>query len=411
MVTSLAGLPVSAADSARAAASVYTASLLATGPLLAALVGAVALRRASAEGRVLLWRAVVVTLLIAFAGRWMPIRLAGWSVPSIVAAPLIALGRVRVADAGAERVVAVGTWIQWVFVTYSIGVFAALTPTILACWRMRRLLRRAVSLEHDSDWANSLAGARGAAGPRRVVRLYRSAEVGVPMTWGVLRPLIVVPSSSSALARADRGMVLRHELAHVAGGDWVFGVAARVACALFWFHPGVWWVARSLRRDAEQAADDRVIASGVARSDYAELLIIASSGVVPASGAAFALSGEGRGGLRSRLAAILDVRHDVSPLRPLARRSALAATAACALAAAPMSAVELSPTKDVLATLMRDSRWESRAYAVIGLAHRADSVAAARTAAELDPSPRVRAWARYALGLRPDAASAGTPAP
>ena len=149
-----------------------------------------------------------------------------------------------------------------------------------------------------------------------------------------------------------------------------------------------------------------ITTSGVARSDYAELLIIASSGVESSSGAAFALTGNGRGGLRSRLAAILDVRHEVSPLRPFARRSALAATAACALAAAPMSAVELSPTRDVLATLMRDSRWESRAYAVIGLAHRADSVAAARSAAELDPSPHVRAWARYALGLRPDTTSA-----
>jgi hypothetical protein len=47
--------------------------------------------------------------------------------------------------------------------------------------------------------------------------------------------------------------------------------------------------------------------------------------------------------------------------------------------------------------LMRDARWESRAYAVIGLAQRQDSVAVARSVAERDPNPRVRAWARYAL--------------
>ena len=46
---------------------------------------------------------------------------------------------------------------------------------------------------------------------------------------------------------------------------------------------------------------------------------------------------------------------------------------------------------------MRESAWQSRAYAVLGLAQRADSVAVARSAAELDPSPRVREWARYAL--------------
>jgi len=54
--------------------------------------------------------------------------------------------------------------------------------------------------------------------------------------------------------------------------------------------------------------------------------------------------------------------------------------------------------RGVLTTLMADTRWESRAYAVLGLAQRADSVAVARSVAEQDPSPTVRAWARYALG-------------
>jgi hypothetical protein len=62
-----------------------------------------------------------------------------------------------------------------------------------------------------------------------------------------------------------------------------------------------------------------------------------------------------------------------------------------------MSTVELAPTRSVLTTLMRDIRWESRAYAVAGLAQRRDSVEVARTAARFDPSPRVRAWAEYAL--------------
>ncbi len=401
MLTALADLPVSAADSARAAASVYTASLLATGPVLAAIVGAVALRRASAEGRVLVWRAAVIMLLIAFVGRLLPIRLAGWAVPSVVAAPLIALGRVRVAgatthDAGGRGSLA-ATSIQLLLVGYAIGVVVAMLPTILASWRARRLLRRARPLERDPRWAADLADARARLSVRRAVRLFRSVDVGVPMTWGVLRPVILVPAAADAWTSDQRRMALRHELAHVRGGDWGFGVAARVACALFWFHPGAWWVARSLRRDAEQAADDRVLVSGVARSDYAELLISASSFGAWPTGNALALSG--RGPLRTRLAAVLDPRHDV---RPLARRWALATTAACAISAAPLTAVDLAPTRDTLATLMRDARWESRAYAVIGLAHRPDSVAAARNAAELDPSPRVRAWARYALGLRPD---------
>jgi hypothetical protein len=170
----------------------------------------------------------------------------------------------------------------------------------------------------------------------------------------------------------------------------MFGLLARLVFALYWFHPGAWLVARALHDDCEHASDDRVIRSGVRRSDYAELLIVAADDLLPTP--AFALAG--RGGLRRRLAAVLDTARDVGPL---ARGWLGVAAVFTALVAGPMSTVQLAPTRDVLATLMRDSRWESRAYAVLGLAQRPDSVAVAVSAAERDPSPRVRAWARYAL--------------
>jgi hypothetical protein len=165
---------------------------------------------------------------------------------------------------------------------------------------------------------------------------------------------------------------------------------------LYWFHPGVWWISRQLRHDCELACDDRVIGSGVRRSDYAELLVEATDRLVhtPAMSAAGAPALAERGGLRARLSAILDVGHVT---RPLARRWVAVAALMTLAVAAPTSAVQLVPTRDVLTMLMRDARWESRAYAVIGLAQRQDSVAVARSVAERDPNPRVRAWARYAL--------------
>jgi hypothetical protein len=167
---------------------------------------------------------------------------------------------------------------------------------------------------------------------------------------------------------------------------------------LYWFHPGAWWVARRLREDCELACDDRVIQSGVRRSEYAELLVAAAdtlgrSALSPAGAGAVALAE--RGGVRARLAAVLDVEHVT---RPLANRWIVVAATTTLIVAAPTSAVRLTPTRDVLTMLVRDTQWESRAYAVLGLAQRQDSVAVARSVAERDPSPRVRAWARYALG-------------
>src|SRR5262249_2309904 len=286
------------------------------------------------------------------------------------------LGRIRVADLAPHHLAAGAGWIQIALAVYLTGVLGSLAPTVIASIRARRLLNRARAADRDRSWATDFEDSRTRLGVHREVRLLESGEVNVPMTWGLLRPVILLPASAGGWSRDERRMVFRHELAHVRGGDWAFGLAARFACALYWFHPGAWWIARSLRRDAERAADDRVISSGVARSDYAELLIAASAAGAPSVETALALSG--RGPLRARLTSILDARHDV---RPLARRWVLATTAACAISSVPLGAVEVAPTRDMLASLMRDSRWESRAYAVIGLAHHPDTVAFARSAA------------------------------
>jgi beta-lactamase regulating signal transducer with metallopeptidase domain len=270
-----------------------------------------------------------------------------------------------------------------------------IAPTVIASMRARRSLGDA-RLATGDGWSSMLSDVCAQLGIRRDVRVFLAAHVSVPMTWGAWRPVVALPAAAEHWDDGRRRMVLMHELAHVRSADWLSNLVARIVCALFWFHPGVWLLARALRQDCELACDDRVIASGVRRSDYAELLVHAAAFISPDEprrGVALALSR--RGGLRARLAAVLDVRHDV---RPLARGWAAAAAVMTLSAAMPMSVVQLAPTRGVLTTLMLDTQWESRAYAVLGLAQRADSVAVARNAAEADPNPSVRAWARYALG-------------
>ena len=389
------------ADSARAVATVYTVSLLATVPLVIVAVLAFMLRRSSAEGRSLAWRSAVVALLVVFIGRQLPLHWMAWVVPSALAAPLVALGRVQVTGASGvtlQNAHASGTFVDALLVVYMIGVALVLVPTVVATLLVSLRLRRAM-LVRGERWDDALDGARRTTGVSRSVRLYIDRRVSVPMTWGAIRPVVVLPSTATSWSAEQLRIVLLHELGHVRANDWAFNLAARVACAVYWFHPGVWWAARSLRDDCEIACDDSVIAAGVRRSDYAELLVDAASAIhhgCVVRSPAMALT-RARG-LRARLAAVLDVRHDVRPLR---RGWVTVAALGTLGVAGPVSAVQLAPSREVLTTLMRDSRWESRAYAVLGLAQRPDSVAVARSAAELDPNPHVRAWARYALGERP----------
>jgi beta-lactamase regulating signal transducer with metallopeptidase domain len=390
MMTGAAGIPfVAAADSARAVATVYTASLLAFVPIGLAAIGALWLRRAGADARVLVWRSAIVSLLLMFIGRQLPLHWVAWVVPSTLAAPLVALGRVQVTSA-TDAAASGRSLVSMLFIAYIAGALFVLIRTLLSSIRVRALARSASTL--GGTWQTALDEARLALGVNRTVRLVASPEANVPMTWGWLRPVIVIPSRALDWNESQRRMVLAHELSHVASADWAFAIAGRALCALFWFHPAAWWLAARLREDAELACDARVIASGVKRSDYAELLVGAADRFLSLE-PALALS-QPRG-LRGRLAAVLDVK---SVVRPIARGWIVAAMCATVAVAGPMSGVQLAPTREVLTTLMADARWETRAWAVLGLASRPDSVAVARSAAELDPNPRVRAWARYALG-------------
>jgi bla regulator protein BlaR1 len=393
-------------------ATIYTAALLATVPVVVAGVAAFFLRGAGAEARSLVWRAAIGALLVVFIGRQPPLPWVGLVVPATLAAPLVALGRARmmlsgvsVGGTGGSTEIATGvpaavTAVRALMVIYAAGVLVVLLPTVVFSTRARRRIGRSAEVT-DAGWLRILENTRAALGVARPVRLYVDERAAVPMTWGIIRPIVVLPLAALEWSESQRGIVLLHELVHVRAGDWAFTIAARVVCALYWFHPGAWWIARNLRDDCELSCDDRVIAAGVRRSDYAELLVTAAEGL--RGGAPVeALALSERGGLRARLTAVLDVSHRARPLR---RGWAVVAVATTAALVCPASAVQLAPTRDVLTTLMRDTRWESRAYAVMGLAQRADSIAEARSAAEGDPSPRVRAWARYALGetlTRPD---------
>lgn len=387
---------------ARAIAGIYSVALLATLVVAVIAVLAFASRRASGAVRTLVWRSAVVALLVVFAGRQLPTQWIAWVVPSMLAGPLVALGRVQVtATSDSSHLAGVdgppastnaSVALVLLLLVYAIGVAVVMGPTLHASIVARRRFRTARNV--SADWSAIVDDVARTLGLRRAVRVVVADDAVVAMTWGFVRPVVVLPSAVESWSVEERRMVLLHELAHVRAGDWLFGMASRLAAALLWFHPGAWWIARELRESCELACDERVIAAGARRSDYAELLVRAAD-LLPGAQRGVALALARKRGLRARLFAVLDRDR---AFRPMARGSATAALALTVALAGPMSVAHLAPTRGVLTTLMLDTQWESRAYAVLGLAQRADSVAVARSAAELDPSPRVRAWAKYALG-------------
>lgn len=160
-----------------------------------------------------------------------------------------------------------------------------------------------------------------------------SAHVPTPLTWGVRRPVILLPA---ALLSADPAVVesaLRHERAHIARRDWLWHLLAEVVCALCWFQPGAWWLRRQLRAESERACDDRVLLSGISGPDYAaHLLEILRAGRASTLAPSMAASGS----MEAR------VKHILDPKKP--RRShglRLVLTAALCLVLLPLTSLKV----------------------------------------------------------------------
>lgn len=165
----------------------------------------------------------------------------------------------------------------------------------------------------------------------------------MPVTWGVLRPTVLLPTSAMDWPESRVRNVLMHELAHIARWDWPMQMMAELAWGIYWFHPLAWIAARELRRESERACDDRVLNSGVKASDYASQLLELASTLKNFRGSwSSALAIAGQSSLERRFRAMLNPAVERRSLSRATRRlMILLAT----LVLVPLAAVRM-PAQD-----------------------------------------------------------------
>lgn len=139
------------------------------------------------------------------------------------------------------------------------------------------------------------------------VPVLESGPGAMPMTFGLLRPAILLPSEAAGWSAERRRVVLSHELAHIQRGDAAAHLLARFALSLYWWNPLAWLAWGQFVRERERAADDLVLRGGARPSDYASHLleIARASEAAPTIGWA-AVAMARRSQLEGRLLAILD---------------------------------------------------------------------------------------------------------
>jgi beta-lactamase regulating signal transducer with metallopeptidase domain len=247
-------------------------------------------RVASAANRHLIWLAAFAVLLLApLAGllsplwSWSPGRAktTAFATPAVTqrietaAAPAAPASAPAVAADTPPAVPASDAFtpsVRWLLLAWLVGagvlgVRFAVAAFGLAAWRRRSrafgdgqagVLCRKISADY---------------GIKRAVELRVADGCPVPMTWGALCPVVLLPPDAANWPESRLTLVLRHELAHVARHDWLARLFAQVATILHWPNPLVWFAARSARLAQEQACDDLVLAAGVPAEDYALELV------------------------------------------------------------------------------------------------------------------------------------------
>ena len=177
-----------------------------------------------------------------------------------------------VADTSAEAFQgAAAAPIDWSFWGYILPAALLILLTLIALARLFVLKARATVLV-EPEWLTALARAQHRMGFKHGTALLTSNELPSPISWGVVRPVILL-NTEAAKSHAEAEAIITHELAHVARLDWAKLMVSRLAVALFWFNPLVWLLAREAHQLREEAADDAVLAADIEDTDYARLLV------------------------------------------------------------------------------------------------------------------------------------------
>jgi beta-lactamase regulating signal transducer with metallopeptidase domain len=220
------------------------------------------------------------TLLRLLRGQNSGTRFAVWFVAllGIVAFPLLSgFGRDSVLGvAGSHASFTVPqSWAYCVFAIWAIGAGVGLFRLASGVWRIHEIRRRCTVLNAESfppevrQTIDTIF-----ATSRRPIAIATSGDLRVPAAIGLWKRTIVLPAwAFQELPPADLTAILLHEFAHLRRGDDWTNLIQKIARALFFFHPAVWWIDERLATEREMACDDVVLTETGNPHGYATCLV------------------------------------------------------------------------------------------------------------------------------------------
>ena len=137
--------------------------------------------------------------------------------------------------------------------------------------RQHRHLREAIPIE-PNDYIDAWLDSHPL---RRTIRIFSHDRVSTPLTYGLLKPRIILPKTIAFCKERQLEIILNHEYVHIRNCDYLFKMVMMLATALHWFNPLVWLMQIYFFRDIELYCDQKVTVhmNKEGRIEYAKILI------------------------------------------------------------------------------------------------------------------------------------------
>lgn len=139
-------------------------------------------------------------------------------------------------------------------VVWLLGLAAGALFFIMTYYKCRQEFATSLPVENDfvKQWLRQHP-------LRRSVQIRYGGQTTTPLTYGVFRPVILLPKTTDWTDEAGLELILTHEWIHIRRGDTLTKILLAFVLCLHWFNPLVWVMYVLAHRDIELACDEAVI--------------------------------------------------------------------------------------------------------------------------------------------------------
>lgn len=163
-------------------------------------------------------------------------------------------------------------WSDVLLILYCVPVALLVLRLLLGLWRLKHIRLASRELD-DAAVMQAVALIKDKLRISRYVSVRINTQIHSPVSFGVLRPVVLLPQSALQWTPQILIDVLSHELSHVQRCDSLSKLLCYGLSSLLWINPFAWHLLRRLDACAESACDSQAARLGGDSAGYASTLL------------------------------------------------------------------------------------------------------------------------------------------